>query len=308
VEIRERRELKFFDDFNINRLLRFDNYIQSNAWLARRHVLTEDVLDDPELEVAEDMYFYLLLASRHQFLFSDTVSAVWNWRSMADDNSMTSVSQYRWAVNGGRLLRRLAQVSFGGGFQGRDVLGRGMLMTEPGAAAVGAPPKQSAGEQEGADAAGTLRGARNDSDDGYKIDFSATKLPYFIVDAHGLSEPETWGRWTVGPKLLLRFRRPLPRSFTLQIDGHAFDSNHEKPISVLVGRTEASLVMSATHKSARYSVHIDNKEGADFILFRIPNPEAPAKLWPDQSDDTRKLGVALIRFDLIESDANGIDH
>lgn len=308
-EIRERRELKFFDDFNIDRLLRFDNYIQSNSWLARKLVLTQDVLDDPDLEVSEDMYFYLLLASRHQFLFSGAVSAVWNWRSAASDNSMTSVSQYRWELNGERLLRRLSQVSFLGGFQGRDVLGRGILINRPNMAGEqafvtgdGHGSNQEQGRVIGP--RGHLK-ATHEYDLGYSIDFSTARLPSFIVDAHGLSGSEPWGRWTVGSNVVLRFRRPLPRAFALQIRGYAFDSNHQKPITVMVGRTEACLVMSATLKDGRYCVDINNEDSADFILFRIPNPEAPANLWPGLATDTRKLGLALIRLDLIESDANG---
>jgi hypothetical protein len=61
--------------------------------------------------------------------------------------------------------------------------------------------------------------------------------------------------------------------------------------------------MSATLKDGRYSIDIDNEDCADSILFRVPNPEAPANLWPGRSNDTRKLGFALIRLDLIESDA-----
>jgi hypothetical protein len=306
VEIRERRELKFFDDFNIDRLLRFDNYIQSNAWLARKRVLTQDVLADPELEVSEDMYFYLLLASRHQFRFSGAVSAIWNWRSMAGDNSMTSVSQYRWELNGERLLRRLSQVGFSAGFQGRDVLGRGLLSSRPN---ISVEQTIATEEQHGTNqeqrrviAGGAHLKAAHEYDFGYSLDFSTARLPSFIADAHGLSGSESWGRWTVGPKMVLRFRKPLPRAFSLQIRGYAFDSNHEKPITVTVGRTETSLVMSATLKDGRYCLDIDNKDGADFISFRVPNPEAPANLWPGLSNDTRKLGLALIRMDLIESD------
>jgi hypothetical protein len=306
LEIRERRELKFFDDFNIDRLLRFDNYIQSNAWLARKRVLTSDVLDDPELEVSEDMYFYLLLASRHQFLFSGAVSAVWNWRSVASDNSMTSVSQYRWESNGERLVRRLSQISFPGGFQGRDVLGRGLLSNRQSTAR---EQELTTEDQHGSNhdlgpviANGAHPKATHECDFGYSIDFATARLPSFIADAHGLSGSEPWGRWTVGSKVILRFRRPLPRAFALQIRGYAFDSNHEKPITVRVGRTETSLVMSAILKDGRYCINIDNRDGADSILFRVPNPEAPANLWPGLSNDTRKLGLALIRLDLIESD------
>ncbi len=310
-EIRERRELKFFDDFNIDRLLRFDNYIQSNSWLARKLVLTQDVLDDPALEVSEDLYFYLLLASRHQFLFSGAVSAVWNWRSASGDNSMTSVSQYRWELNGERLLRRLSQVGFPGGFQGRDVLGRGILINGPsmtGEQALATGGRHSSDqEQWPVIGAGRHLRAAHEYDFGYSIDFSTARLPSFIVDAHGLSGSEPWGRWTVGSKAVLRFRRPLPRAFALQIRGYAFDSNHEKPITVIVGRTQVCLVMSATLKDGIYCIDVDNKDCADSILFCVPNPEAPANLWPGLSNDTRKLGLALVRLDVIESDAFSAD-
>ncbi len=133
AEIKERRALKFLDDFNLDRLLRFDNYIQSNAWLARKRVLTPDVLDDPDLAVSEDMYFYLLLASRYKFRFTGNVSAIWNWRSIAADNSMVAVPPQHWQKNGEMLLRRLARVSFPGGYEGCDVLLNGRIPRKPAA-------------------------------------------------------------------------------------------------------------------------------------------------------------------------------
>jgi phosphoglycerol transferase len=124
--VKERRFLQFFSDYNLDRMLRYDNFIQSNSWLARKRVLTADVLVDPDMEVSEDMYFYLLLSSRFTFKFTGTASAVWNWRSKAKDNSLTAVSKDRWMAAAERVSRRLAQVTFKGGFSGRDILERGL--------------------------------------------------------------------------------------------------------------------------------------------------------------------------------------
>lgn len=58
--IPENKELKFLDYFDPDRLIMFDNYIQSNAWVAKRDILSHLNLADPCLEVAEDMYLYIL--------------------------------------------------------------------------------------------------------------------------------------------------------------------------------------------------------------------------------------------------------
>ena len=60
AEIKENRHLIFFEPFQRQRMLCFDNFVQSNAWLARKSVLQERDLADPKLTVAEDMYLYLL--------------------------------------------------------------------------------------------------------------------------------------------------------------------------------------------------------------------------------------------------------
>jgi len=124
--IPERRILQFFSEFNLDRLLKGDNFILSHSWLARSRVLTPDVLDDPEMEVAEDVYLYLLLASRFQFRFSGTASVIWNWRSSAVENSMTAVSRKAWGDANIRLQRRLAQITFPATLLGREVVPHGL--------------------------------------------------------------------------------------------------------------------------------------------------------------------------------------
>jgi hypothetical protein len=95
AEIKENRHLVFFDPFHRQRMLHFDNFVQSNSWLARKTVLQERDMADPKLTVAEDMYLYFLFLRRGDFLFSWRASANWHWRSTSKDNSM--IHETGWA-------------------------------------------------------------------------------------------------------------------------------------------------------------------------------------------------------------------
>lgn len=110
--IEENRQLFFMSDYDLTRLAQFDNYIQSNTWMARREVLSSIIEDDPQLEVIEDVYLYLLLAQRGPFAFTGSATAVWHWRSAQADNSMTSVSLSKWMRDGERVARRLENLRF----------------------------------------------------------------------------------------------------------------------------------------------------------------------------------------------------
>ncbi|MBR1232029.1 glycosyltransferase [Bradyrhizobium sp. AUGA SZCCT0182] len=88
--IEERRQLRFLEPFDARKMLQFENFIQSNAWLARRAALTSDILLDPELIVAEDVYLYLTIMLKGPFVASWRPTAEWNWRSTMRDNVMFS--------------------------------------------------------------------------------------------------------------------------------------------------------------------------------------------------------------------------
>lgn len=88
AQIKENRHLIFFDPFKRQRILRFDNFVLSNSWLARKSVLHERDFADPKLIVVEDVYLYFLFLRRGDFLFSWQATANWHWRSTSEDNSM----------------------------------------------------------------------------------------------------------------------------------------------------------------------------------------------------------------------------
>ncbi|MBN9431145.1 MAG: glycosyltransferase [Bosea sp.] len=116
IAVPETRELKFLDAFDLVRLVAFDNYIQSNAWIARSTCLDETVLVDPKLVVCEDMYLYFLLARHGNFRLSPFPTAYWNWRSASKDNSMNGIEEKVWLGEAIRMEQRLAQQTLPGGW------------------------------------------------------------------------------------------------------------------------------------------------------------------------------------------------
>lgn len=104
-DIPENRRLEFLDRFSAARLSSFDNYILSHSWLARRSLLKGAVLDDPEMEVGEDLYFYQVLARSARFETTLRPTAEWRWRSASRANSMLNVPQDAW----GRDIERIRQ-------------------------------------------------------------------------------------------------------------------------------------------------------------------------------------------------------
>ncbi|HEX8664650.1 MAG TPA: glycosyltransferase family 2 protein [Beijerinckiaceae bacterium] len=110
LDFAERRELQFLDPHDLSRLAAFDNYITSNAFIARRELLDATVLEDPQLEVGEDVYLLLLLAARTGFRSTFRATAYWHWRSVARDNSMVAVASERWQRAVARISHRLGHV------------------------------------------------------------------------------------------------------------------------------------------------------------------------------------------------------
>lgn len=96
--VKENRKLLLLDPFNKQRMLNLENFIVSNAWLARQGVLNDKMLSDPRLVVSEDVYLYQLFLNHGDFLFSWKATANWHWRSTNLDNSMMQES-YREECN-----------------------------------------------------------------------------------------------------------------------------------------------------------------------------------------------------------------
>jgi hypothetical protein len=86
--IAEKRELKFLQECDLQNLATWQIPLTTNSWIARRELLDEDSLIDPELVLSEDPYLYFLLASKADFVCNFRPTAIWNFRSSSQESSM----------------------------------------------------------------------------------------------------------------------------------------------------------------------------------------------------------------------------
>jgi Glycosyl transferase family 2 len=111
--VEETRALAFFSPFDEHRLLNGENMILSHAFVARSRFLSGEILQDPKLGAAEDMYLYLLLAAHGaRFRFNGRASVVYNLRSRSRDNSLFTIGDRNWKKASDRIYRRLAGYAF----------------------------------------------------------------------------------------------------------------------------------------------------------------------------------------------------
>ena len=67
---------------------------------------------------------------------------------------------------------------------------------------------------------------------------------------------------------------------------------------MVAGGAEATLRMSARLRAARYTVALANPDGARSLVFHMPEVRSPAS--QGRSKETRRLGLGLVRLDIIE--------
>ncbi len=84
--IEERREIYALSEVDFGNFSPISNVVSQNAWICRRSLLDGDLLVDPKIEWAEDVYFLGLMAGRTRFAFTTMATAVWHWRSTSKDN------------------------------------------------------------------------------------------------------------------------------------------------------------------------------------------------------------------------------
>ncbi|MBN2751624.1 MAG: glycosyltransferase, partial [Rhodospirillaceae bacterium] len=100
----ENRDLAFLEPFVPERIAR-NNFIVSNAWLARRRLLDTFLLEDPELTTGEDFLLLLEMLERTDFTPSWVPSAEFYWRE--DDQEGSRGNPLEWQENGTRTHHRL---------------------------------------------------------------------------------------------------------------------------------------------------------------------------------------------------------
>jgi hypothetical protein len=105
--IEERRDILCLDEETFADLSPLHNVIGNHTWICRKSLLDEDILSDPQIEWAEDVYFMALMAGRARFGFTAMPTAVWHWRSTTRDNWTLSHPVGRFPANLARWQTRL---------------------------------------------------------------------------------------------------------------------------------------------------------------------------------------------------------
>jgi hypothetical protein len=95
AQFQERGELRVIEHYrfwNAEEMAQHFFYMMSNAWLAHRDVIDDEVLTDPETDTCEDLYFELQFAQRSHFAFSGETTAIHHYHS---EGNSTFVDAHR---------------------------------------------------------------------------------------------------------------------------------------------------------------------------------------------------------------------
>ena len=125
------------------------------------------------------------------------------------------------------------------------------------------------------------------------INFQQHEWPGVIKEQRGLfNPPEPWGAWSIDRKVVLKFTKPLPRRFDLELTARAFGPNANKDIVVHVGDQSSAFQLPATFpRFETRKIRIDNPNRLSEISIDIPKPIAPKDL--GVGDDGRSIGIGF---------------
>jgi len=314
TEINENRHLVFFDQFDRNRILRFDNFVQSNTWLARKAILKSRDLIDPQLKVAEDMYLYFLFLREGDFLFSWRVTANWHWRSTSKDNSM--LNETCWVDCGDRVKLRVSYF----GLSPDDTSDPRVIVQNLSCKDILRPFARYAKNYLhtkssrfpflskyiakkfgiGAIVSDDPLGDRYEASLLEGIAFNRVGYPLFVSKISGISQFEKFGRWTDSAEVSIGFTKPLPDKFKLKLKLAVFPHLKDKPVQIVVGNFRLETTFSNL-KHKEFEFQIENDGNAREIKFYLPESISPMELRGNA--DTRKLGLALVYLKIVDQSA-----
>jgi hypothetical protein len=92
---REQRHcIEHFRWYTTSLMAEYKFFMHSNAWLARKSIVNDDVLDDPLIDTCEDLYFEIQLAQRARFAFSCEVTAIHHFHGHAQSTIVDSARHW----------------------------------------------------------------------------------------------------------------------------------------------------------------------------------------------------------------------
>lgn len=126
------------------------------------------------------------------------------------------------------------------------------------------------------------------------IDFSSASWPDSVLKITGISHAESWGTWSDGATLAIKFAKQLPAKFELIVTAKAFGPNESQVFDIEINGHRYPVTLTAA--TASYTLNIDNAGNDDALAIKIPTPVSPKQL--GMSSDDRMLGLGLEKLEI----------
>lgn len=126
------------------------------------------------------------------------------------------------------------------------------------------------------------------------IDFSSATWPDSVIKITGISHAESWGTWSDGAAVAVKFTKPLPSKFELIVTAKAFGPNENQVFDVEVDGHRYPVTLTAANAS--YTLNISNARNDDALVIKVPSPASPKQL--GMSQDDRMLGLGLDKLEI----------
>jgi len=111
-----------------------------------------------------------------------------------------------------------------------------------------------------------------------------------VTGAEGLSNVESFGRWSDGKQVVLHLDAPLPKRARIRIRASSYADNADQRFVLRVGEASAGFRVQ-NHPMEERVLTLDTDGTQDRIVIEVPHPVSPQE--HDGSTDTRLLGIAL---------------
>jgi phosphoglycerol transferase len=121
------------------------------------------------------------------------------------------------------------------------------------------------------------------------VDFRNHAWPGILTKIRGVSDPESFGRWSDADQVVMEFAFPLTRRFTVALVASAFGPNVDQPFKIRIGQDEQLFRLSASPKEVSMTFNSTGTERT--VVITIPKPITPKELGMGSGD--RRLGIAL---------------
>ncbi|MDF9828229.1 phosphoglycerol transferase [Ereboglobus sp. PH5-10] len=128
------------------------------------------------------------------------------------------------------------------------------------------------------------------------VDFTRYDKGFAVESTAGLSGQEVFGRWSDSELVKIRFKHPLPKSFSLVLTAEAFGPNKDEEFVIRAGNTSHKFKLEQGRAKVGPLAFVCPIPWHDIEII-VPNPKSPAEL--NMGNDSRKLGIAISRLEIL---------